>query len=64
MAFKIVKNSSGVQESANKAEVMIESQSDLNDLPANLAVGSVAYTASLDAVYMKGIDGAWTEIGG
>jgi len=64
MSFKIVKNSTGVQESADKAEVLIESASDLADLPTHLAPGSVAYTASMSAMYMKAIDGTWTKIGG
>lgn len=64
MAFEIVKSTSGVPESANKAEVLIESANDLNNLPDNLAAGSIAYTASLSLMYMKAIDGIWTKIGG
>ena len=64
MAFEIVKSTSGVPESANKVEVLIESANDLNNLPDNLAAGSIAYTASLSLMYMKAIDGAWTKIGG
>lgn len=63
MAFKIVKSSSGVQEGADKVEVLIESESDLINLPDHLATGSVAYTASMSAMYMKAIDGTWTQIG-
>jgi len=64
MAYKIVKSSSGTPESENKCEVLIESSSDLANLPADLAPGSMAYTASLSAMYMKAIDGTWTQIGG
>ncbi len=63
MAYKIVKSTSGVPESAEKVEVLIESSSDLANLPEGLAAGSVAYTASLSAMYMKAIDGTWTQIG-
>ena len=63
MAYKIVKSTSGVPESADKVEVLIESSSDLANLPEELAAGSVAYTASMSAMYMKAIDGTWTQIG-
>lgn len=63
MAYKIVKSTSGVPESAEKVEVLIESSSDLANLPEGFAAGSVAYTASLSAMYMKAIDGTWTQIG-
>ena len=64
MTFAIVKSSSGTEETANKCEVLIESASDLTNLPEDLAPGSVAYTASMSAMYMKAIDGTWTQIGG
>ena len=64
MAFQSVKSSTGLAESANKCEVMIESASDLANLPDDLAVGSVAYTASMSLMYMKGLDGTWAQIGG
>ena len=63
MAFEIVKSSSGVPETANRCEVLIDSAADLAGLPDNLAAGSVAYTASMSAMYMKAIDGTWTQIG-
>lgn len=64
MAYKIVKSAGGVPESAEKVEVLIESSSDLSSLPDDIAPGSVAYTASMSAMYMKAIDGTWTQIGG
>ena len=64
MAYKIIKSAGGVPESAEKAEVMIESANDLDSLPEELAPGSVAYTASLSLMYMKGLDGTWSQIGG
>lgn len=64
MAYKIVKSAGGVPESAEKVEVLIESSSDLASLPDDIAPGSVAYTASMSAMYMKAIDGTWTQIGG
>lgn len=64
MAYQIIKSAGGVPESSEKCEVMIESSSDLANLPENLAPGSVAYTSSLSLMYMKGLDGIWTQIGG
>ena len=64
MAYQIVKSSSGTPESENKCEVLIESSSDLANLHADLAPGSIAYTASLSPMYMKAINGTWTQIGG
>lgn len=64
MAYRVVKSASGVPEDAKKQEILIESSSDLAELPEDLAPGSVAYTASLGDMYMKGIDGNWTQIGG
>ena len=64
MAYQIVKSAGGVPESPDKCEVLIESESDLANLPQELSPGSVAYTASLNAMYMKAIDGTWTQIGG
>lgn len=64
MAYQIVKSAGGVPESSDKCEVLIESASDLTNLPEEIAPGSVAYTASLSLMYMKGIDGTWTQIGG
>lgn len=64
MAYKIIKSAGGVQENADKCEIMIESASDLDDLPSDLASGSVAYTASLSIMCMKGLDGNWAYIVG
>ena len=64
MAYQIVKSSGGVPENTKKCEVLIESSSDLTNLPEDISPGSVAYTASMSAVYMKAIDGTWTQIGG
>jgi len=64
MAFEILKSSTGIQEPVNKCEVLIESAADLASLPDDLAAGSVAYTASMSVMYMKAIDGTWTQIGG
>lgn len=64
MAYQIVKSAGGVSESSDKCEVLIESASDLTNLPEEIAPGSVAYTASLSLMYMKAIDGTWTQIGG
>lgn len=64
MAFQIVKSNDGVTEAKGKCEILIESAADLEDLPDDIAPGSVAYTASMSPMYMKAIDGTWTQIGG
>ena len=64
MAYKILKSASGVTDSAEKCEVMVESSSDLSSLPDNLAIGSTAYLADLSAIWIKGLDGTWTRVGG
>ena len=63
MAYKVLKSNNGRSEDANRAEVLIESSSDLANLPENLAPGSVAYTASMSYIAMKAIDGTWKQIG-
>ena len=64
MAYKIMKSTSGVVDSAEKCEVMVESSSDLSSLPDNLAIGSTAYTADLTSIWIKALDGTWTKVGG
>ena len=64
MAYQIIKSNSGVPESANKKEIVIESATDLANLPEDLATGSVAYTETLEEIYLKGIDGSWKKVGG
>ena len=64
MAYKIIKSAGGVPESPDKCEVLIESSGDLAGLPEEIAPGSVAYNASLSLMYMKALDGTWTQIGG
>ena len=63
MAFKITKSNTGTPEDEKKYEIMIESSSDLTDLPEDAAPGSIAYTAGLSAMYQKGLDGTWVQIG-
>ena len=64
MAYRIMKSGSGVQEDANKAEVLIEGADDLATLPDTLSPGSVAYKADMSLLYMKDLDGTWKQIGG
>ncbi len=64
MAYKIIKSNDGVEEDREKCEILIESQSDLANVPETAAPGSVAYTADMSAIYMKAINGNWTQIGG
>ena len=65
MAFRIIKSSSGVPESAETCEVLIQSSADLSDPKLEpLAPGSMAHNASMSLMYMKDIDGTWAQIGG
>lgn len=63
MAYKIVKSSSGTPESENKCEVLIESSSDLTNLPSDLPIGSEAFLADESKKYRLDADGTWQEIG-
>lgn len=62
--YRIIKSGSGIPEDANKAEVLIQSVDDLDDLPETLSPGSTAYKADLSLLYMKDLDGSWKQIGG
>ena len=64
MAYVVVKSNRGVEESLDKTEFLIDSSSDVSNLPDNAAPGSMAYTASLSDMYMKSASGTWTKIGG
>lgn len=64
MAYKIVKSAGVAPEDIAKREILIDSEGDLANIPEDTAPGSVAYTASMDSMYMKSIGGTWTKIGG
>ncbi len=66
MAYNILTNSLGTQTQTDigKREILIDSADDLAHIPDDTAPGSVAYTADMLLMYMKGNNGAWTRIGG
>lgn len=44
------------------SSVLVESQSDLADIPDAVSPGSLAYTAGFTKIWQKGFDGSWTEV--
>lgn len=48
---------------ANERTFMIQSASDLTNLPACDA-GSFAYLEDMTKMWQKGIDGTWKQVGG
>ena len=44
------------------SSILVESQSDLADIPASVAPGSLAYTAGFTKIWQKGFDDSWTEV--
>ena len=61
MAFEILKKGDGYQRS-NVCTIMIESENDIDNLPGDVAPGSIAYTADMSLMAMFGLDGEWHEI--
>lgn len=61
MSYTIVESSSGVPRSANMLTVLIDSALDAENLPADAAPGSIAFTPTLGYVAIKGNDGLWHE---
>lgn len=44
------------------SSVLIEAETDLQDLPATLSPGSMAYTAGFGKIWQKDFDGSWVEV--
>ena len=61
MAYAVIKKGDGYERSG-VCTIMIESASDIQNLPGDIAPGSVAYTADMSLMYMFGLDGQWHEI--
>ena len=61
MAFETLKKGDGYQRS-NVYTFMIEDASDLEDLPGDIAPGSICYTADMSLMYMFGLDNEWHEL--
>lgn len=49
-----------------KQEILVDSESDLSDLPDDFPPGSIAYTADLSSIWIKSNSGVWTltQLGG
>lgn len=62
--YKITENRFGslVSTDAKMCSILVEGESDLAQIPADVAVGSVAYTASFSGLWMKGVDREWHKI--
>lgn len=43
-------------------QIMVTSSSDLTNLPADITVGSIAYTAGYTSVWQKAQDGSWVSL--
>ena len=43
-------------------EVLVASESDVAELPDRFAPGSVAYTADMEYIAVKDLDGTWAEV--
>lgn len=48
--------------SNNVANILVESESDLTNLPDTIAAGSIAYTAGFAYMWQKSISGTWVAI--
>ena len=44
-----------------RAVYQLSAATEISDLPATAAVGSIAYLADMSAVYVKDNDGTWIE---
>lgn len=62
--MKIVSSQHGnvIATDAMKCEILVEDESELENLPEGIAVGSMAYTADFSGLWMKGLDGAWKKV--
>lgn len=64
--FKIVESRHGniVQTDGMKCSVLIETEADVETIPAGVAAGSFAYTPDFSLLYCKGLDGKWHKLEG
>ena len=60
--FKILTERMGTDENKFVRKILVESESDLANIPTNTAPSSVAHTAGMDSVWELGLDGTWHEI--
>lgn len=61
MAFKFIYEDAyyGTNPSCS---IMVDSESDLENIPNTVPPGSLAYTAGYQAMWQKGLDGNWVSI--
>ena len=59
---KIINNDHDWDADKQTVEVLVSAESDVDELPERFAPGSVVYTADLEYVAVKGLDGTWEEV--
>ena len=65
MAFTVVKTINNDPEwyaDKQTGEVLVSAESDMDELPERFAPGSVAYTADMEYIAVKDLDGTWAEV--
>lgn len=50
------------QGSLSTYSVLVASESALSELPSDVPIGSIAYTAGFTHIWQKGLDENWTSI--
>lgn len=60
--YKILSERMGVVEGAFVRKVLVDEESDLANLPADTAPGSVAHTAGASHVWEMGLDKSWHKV--
>ncbi len=63
MSISIVKQNEAPN-SIMLMEYMIDAESEISSLPTNIAPGSIAATADLNAIYRLNNSGTWVKVGG
>ena len=59
---KIINNDHEWDADTQTVEVLVSAESDVAELPDRFAPGSVVYTADMEYVAVKDLDGTWAEV--
>ena len=59
---KSINNDHELHAEQQTVEVLVSSSSEVSSLPERFAPGSVAYTADLNYIAIKALNGTWTEV--